>query len=73
MTNGEASLALKQAAQLNGGVTVTSSFGYTLSYNTLDNNKNPTAGILAELRQDIAGAGGDSHYVRTNFDIRYYH
>lgn len=73
LTNGEASLALKQAASLNGGVTVTSSFGYTLSYNTIDNNKNPTSGILAELRQDIAGAGGDSKYVRTTGDIRYYH
>jgi outer membrane protein insertion porin family len=73
LSNGEASLALKQAASLNGGVTVTSSFGYTLSYNTIDNNKNPTSGILAELRQDIAGAGGDSKYVRTTGDIRYYH
>ena len=73
LTNGEASLALKQAAALNGGVTVTSSFGYTLSYNTLDNNKNPTSGILAELRQDVAGAGGDSRYVRSTGDFRYYH
>ncbi|WP_158808292.1 outer membrane protein assembly factor BamA [Beijerinckia sp. L45] len=73
LTNGEASIALKQAAALNNGVTVTSSFGYTLSYNTIDNNKNPTSGILAELRQDIAGAGGDSKYVRTTGDIRYYH
>ena len=73
LTNGEASLALKQAAQINGGVTVTSSFGYTLSFNTLDNIKNPTSGILAELRQDIAGAGGNSRYVRTTGDIRYYH
>ncbi len=73
LTNGEASLALKQAAQQNGGITVTSSFGYTLSYNTLDNNKSPTSGILAELRQDIAGAGGNSRYVRSTGDIRYYH
>ena len=73
LSNGEASLALKQAASLNGGVTVTSSFGYSLSYNTLDNNKNPTGGILAELRQDIAGAGGNSRYVRSTGDIRYYH
>ncbi len=73
LTNGEASLALKQAAEQNGGVTVTSSFGYTLSYNTLDNNKSPTSGILAELRQDVAGAGGDSHYIRTTGDIRFYH
>ena len=68
LTNGEASLALKQAQ----GVTVTSQFGYTLSYNTLDNVKNPTSGIYAELRQDVAGAGGDSRFVRTTGDIRFY-
>ena len=28
-------------------------------YNTLDNNRNPTAACYAELRQDFAGVGGD--------------
>ena len=69
LTNGEASLALKQAQ----GVTVTSLFGYTLSYNSLDNGKNPTEGFLAEVRQDIAGAGGTERYLRTTGDLRYYH
>ncbi|MGB7045057.1 MAG: outer membrane protein assembly factor BamA [Methylocella sp.] len=69
LTNGEASLALKEAQ----GPFVTSMFGYTLGYNTLDNNKNPTGGFFAELRQDIAGAGGDERFVRTTGDIRYYH
>jgi len=69
LTNGEASLALKQAQ----GVTVTSMFGYTLSYNSLDNIKNPTGGIYAELKQDIAGAGGDEHFLRTTGDLRFYH
>jgi outer membrane protein insertion porin family len=69
LTNGEASLALKQAE----GATLTSMFGYTLSYNSLDNNKNPTGGIFAELRQDIAGAGGQSQFIRTTGDLRYYH
>ena len=68
LTNGEASLALKQAA----GTTVTSMPGYVLSYNSLDNNKNPTSGIHAELHQDFAGAGGDEHYIRTTADFRYY-
>ena len=68
LANGEASLALKQAQ----GVTITSMFGYTLSYNTLDSVKNPTAGIYAEVRQDVAGAGGDSRFVRTTGDIRFY-
>ncbi|MGH6863317.1 MAG: BamA/TamA family outer membrane protein, partial [Methylocella sp.] len=69
VTNGEASLALKEAQ----GPFVTSSFGYTLGYNALDNNKNPTGGLFAELRQDVAGAGGDERYVRTTADLRYYH
>jgi outer membrane protein insertion porin family len=69
LTNGEASLALKEAQ----GPFVTSMFGYTIGYNTLDNNRSPTAGIFAELRQDIAGAGGDTRFVRTTGDIRWYH
>ncbi|MGH6853476.1 MAG: BamA/TamA family outer membrane protein, partial [Methylocella sp.] len=69
LTNGEASLALKQAQ----GPFVTSMFGYTLGYNTLDNNKNPTGGFFAELKQDAAGAGGDERFVRTTADLRYYH
>ena len=69
LTNGEASLALKEAQ----GPFVTSMFGYTLGYNTLDNNKNPTGGFFAELRQDVAGAGGDERFVRTTGDLRYYH
>ena len=69
MTNGEASLALKQAQ----GSYLTSMVGYSLSYNTLDNGKNPTDGIYATLSQDVAGAGGNSKFVRTTGDARYYH
>lgn len=68
LTNGEASLALKEAA----GTTLTSLVGYTLSYNGLDNVKSPTSGIYAELRQDIAGVGGDSKFIRTTGDARAY-
>ena len=69
LSNGEASLALKQAV----GTTVTSLFGYTLSYNSIDNVKSPTGGFLAEVRQDIAGAGGTEHFLRSTGDVRYYH
>jgi outer membrane protein insertion porin family len=69
LTNGEASLALKEAQ----GATVTSMFGYTLSYNSLDNYKSPTGGIYAELKQDAAGAGGDEKFLRTTGDLRFYH
>lgn len=47
--------------------------GYTLSYNTLDNNRNPTAGLLVELKQDFAGAGGDVNFIRTTGDLRSYY
>jgi outer membrane protein insertion porin family len=68
-SNGEASLAIKQAA----GSTWTSAPGVTLAYSTLDNGKNPTNGIYAEVKPDVAGAGGDSKYVRVTGDARYYH
>ena len=71
LTNGEASLALKQAA--NSGLTLTSLVGYSLIYNTLDNNKNPSEGFYANFKQDIAGLGGDSHFLRETLDTRYYY
>jgi outer membrane protein insertion porin family len=71
LTNGEASLALKQAA--NQGLVLTSLVGYSLIYNTLDNNKNPSSGLYANFKQDIAGVGGDSRFLRETFDSRYYY
>jgi outer membrane protein insertion porin family len=69
--NGEASVPVKQAA-LNGPAWV-SSIGYTLSYNTLDNVRNPTSGIRSDFRQDLAGVGGDVKFLRSTEDFRYYH
>ncbi len=68
--NGEASVPVK--AGLANGAVLTSSFGYTLTYNTLDNNKDPTTGILATLSQDFAGAGGDTRYIKTTGDVKLY-
>ncbi len=47
--------------------------GYTLSYNTLDNNKLPTSGLFTELRQDFAGVGGDVNFIRTQVEARTYY
>ena len=69
--NGEASLAVRR--ELANGAVLTSSIGYTLTYNSVDNNKSPTKGLLAELRQDFAGAGGDVRFVRTAGDVWGYH
>ncbi len=64
----EASAAIKQAL----GQTLTSSVGYTLVWNSLDNNKDPTSGSYAAFSQDFAGLGGDTHYLRSSVDARTY-
>ena len=69
--DGEASAAIKQ--QVEAGPAIVSLVGYGLVYNTLDNNKNPTRGLLAELRQDFAGVGGDVNFIRTTGDARFYY
>lgn len=69
-SDGEASLPIRQ--ELERGRTLTSMLGYTLTYNTLDNNKNPTAGLLVDFRQDFAGIGGDVKYLKTALDAKYY-
>jgi len=64
------SLPVRQAAA--AGRQLVSSVGDTVTYNTLDNNKVPTNGIHAQLRQDLAGLGGDVRFLRTSQDVRYY-
>jgi len=71
LANGEASVPVKQAAL--AGAAWVSSIGYTLSYNTLDNIRNPTSGIRSDFRQDLAGVGGDVKFLRSTEDLRYYH
>jgi outer membrane protein insertion porin family len=68
---GQASLPIR--AELAGGAYLTSSVGYGLIFNTLDNNKNPTNGVFANFSQDFAGLGGDSQYLRTTVDVRTYY
>ncbi|RTL54536.1 MAG: outer membrane protein assembly factor BamA [Bradyrhizobiaceae bacterium] len=68
--DGEASVPVK--ASLAMGSVLTSAAGYTLSYNTLDNNKNPTSGLTVNFSQDFAGLGGDVKYVRSTIDAKLY-
>jgi len=56
-----ASLSVQQAV----GENLVSLAGYTLSYNTLDNQLKPTEGIRASVSQEVAGLGGDVNYLRT--------
>ncbi|MGY4460928.1 outer membrane protein assembly factor BamA [Bradyrhizobium sp. LB13.1] len=69
-SDGEASLPVRK--ELASGKTLTSALGYTLTYNTLDNNKNPTDGLLVDFRQDFAGVGGDVSYLKSVIDAKYY-
>jgi outer membrane protein insertion porin family len=70
-SDGEASLAVRK--ELAQGAVLTSLVGYNLNYNTLDNNRNPTSGTLAEFKQDFAGVGGDVQFVRSTVDVRSYY
>ena len=65
------SLPIQQAAL--AGPQWVSSVGDTVTYSTLDNNKNPTSGIKSQLTQDLAGLGGDVKFLRTTDDLRSYH
>jgi outer membrane protein insertion porin family len=65
------SIAVEQAAL--AGPQWVSAVGTTATYSTLDNNKAPTNGINSQLRQDLAGLGGDVRFLRTTEDLRYYH
>jgi outer membrane protein insertion porin family len=69
-SDGEASLPVRK--ELQNGQTLTSALGYSLNYNTLDNNKNPTDGLLVDFKQDFAGVGGDVTYLKSAIDIKYY-
>ena len=69
-SDGEASLPVRK--ELQSGKVLTSSVGYSLNYNTLDNNRNPTDGLLIDFKQDFAGLGGDVRYIKSAFDAKYY-
>jgi outer membrane protein insertion porin family len=66
----EASLPVK--IEMANGSVWTSAVGYTMTYNTLNNNKDPNSGFLVEFRQDMAGLGGDVKYLKSTADARFY-
>ena len=75
LANGEASLAIKQAR----GATLTNLVGFNLTYNTLDNLKNPTDGLYIDIRTDFGfdsnsnNTQNSNYFVRNTGDLRYYH
>ena len=64
----EASIAVNVAQ----GKRLYSIFGYDLTYSTLDSYTRPHDGWYMRLSQDLAGAGGDAKYLRTDAEARYY-
>jgi outer membrane protein insertion porin family len=65
------SIVVQQAAAT--GPQWVSAVGDTATYSTLDNQKAPTEGFSSQLRQDLAGLGGDVRFLRTTEDFKYYH
>ena len=68
---GQASLPVR--VELAQGAYLTSLLGYGLVYNSLDNNKLPTSGVIVSFGQDFAGLGGAVAYARTTVDARAYY
>jgi outer membrane protein insertion porin family len=68
--DGEASVPVK--VELANGASLTSLVGYSLAYNTVDDNRNPTSGVAAAFNQDVAGVGGDVRFLRETADVRRY-
>lgn len=80
-TNGEASLAYVMytcgsiVSAGTGACTrtrVTSTPGYNLVYNSLDNTQMPRDGVYAKFAQEFSGAGGDTRFLKTTLDVRAY-
>ena len=51
---------------------VSSSLGYALTYDGLDNRADPRSGFYAQFRQEFAGVGGDANWLKTTASARYY-
>ena len=55
------------------GKTLTSSIGQAFIYDRLDSFNTPTEGYSVQLQQDVAGLGGDVHWLRHELDYQYYY
>lgn len=64
-----ASIFIRQQA----GTTAESSVGHALTYENRDNKFQPTSGTYLRFSQDVAGLGGDTHYLRNELRGGYYY
>ncbi len=69
----ELSAALVNSIDVNGGDFTSSGVGYSLVYNTFDNQRAPREGIRASWSQTYYGLGGDGNYLSTEASIAGYH
>jgi outer membrane protein insertion porin family len=69
--DGEASLAVR--AEADAGPVTVSLVGWTMAWNSLDTNKNPSNGWAIDIKQDIAGVGGDVDFIKNTVNARYYY
>ena len=67
---GTASLPIQLAAQQ--GSYWVSSIGNSVIYSTLDNAKNPSSGVRAQVNNEFAGLGGAANFAKTTDDVRAY-
>ena len=51
---------------------IKSSVSWSLTYNTIDDTKNPHDGIYAKFNQEYAGLGGDANFLKSTFKGQYY-
>ncbi|GGA82327.1 outer membrane protein assembly factor BamA [Brucella endophytica] len=51
---------------------IKSSISYSLTYNSIDDVKNPHDGIFARFNQEYAGLGGDAKYLKSTVKASYY-
>ncbi|MGE4482165.1 outer membrane protein assembly factor BamA [Acidocella sp.] len=49
-----------------------SQLSQTLTFDYLDDDQNPTSGLMVNLTTDLAGLGGDAKYLRISPDVSYY-
>ncbi len=54
------------------GTRLTSAIGHTVTYDLRDNRFFPTEGYIVRLTQDLAGLGGDVHYLRNRLSYAYH-
>ena len=62
-----------QLILLDEGEFVTSSVGYTLTYDTRDDIALPSTGIVIRGGQEFAGLGGDIRYIQSTAKLAYYY